>query len=177
MKPFRLWIYKRLTSWLPESRCYGFKVALLRWAGAKIGSNVRIYSSAQFLGNGDLEIGDDVHIGAGVLLYPTAPATITIGNHVDVGPQVAVLTGSHEIDVEGDHVAGKGTARSVVLSSGSWICARATILPGVSVAEKTLVAAGSVVVRACDRSSVLLAGNPAVEKKMYGLSSKDSHKC
>lgn len=52
MSSIKLWIYKMLTWWLPESRCHGVKVALLRWAGAKIGTNVRIYSSASFIAVG-----------------------------------------------------------------------------------------------------------------------------
>ena len=78
MSSFRLWIYKLLTRWLPDSRCDGLKVALLRWAGVKIGSNVRIYSSASFVGIGDFEIGDDVHIGEQVLMTLTRGTTIKI---------------------------------------------------------------------------------------------------
>ena len=97
MKPFRLWIYRLLTWWLPETRCFGWKSYLLRWAGATVGKNVRINSSAVFSGNGDLSIGEDVWIGAGSVIMPVAPARVTIGNHVDIGPGVMILTGSHEI--------------------------------------------------------------------------------
>ena len=165
VKSFRLWVYSRLTSWLPESRGYGLKNALLRWAGARIGKNVRIYSSARIMGVGDLVIGDDVHVGPDVLLYPNPGGAITIGSHVDIGPRVTIVTGSHEIDPSGDHIGGKGTAAPVVIGSGSWLCACSTILPGVNLPEKTLVAAGAVVAKSVEAPCSLLAGMPARVKR------------
>ena len=162
MKSFRLWIYKLVTCWMPESRFFGLKVVLLRWAGAKLGKNVRINSSAVFSGNGGLVVGDDVWIGARDVICPTAPACIAIGSHVDLGPEVMMLTGSHEIDLEGEHIGGKGT-----IGDGCWLGARAMILPGVTLAEKTLVAAGAVVTKSVDGPCSLVAGVPAAVKKMF----------
>ena len=138
---------------------------LLRWAGAQIGKNVRINSSAVFEGNGELVIGDDVWIGARDVICPTAPARIVIGNHVDLGPEVMMLTGSHEIDLDGEHIGGKGKSAPVAIGNGCWLGARAMILPGVTLAEKTLVAAGAVVTKSADVPCSLVAGVPAVVKK------------
>lgn len=169
MNSMKLYIYSLIARLLPESRGYAIKNALLRWAGAKIGTNVRIYSSAKILGTGALIIGDDVHVGPGVFLMPVAPAAITLGSHIDIGPQVTILTGSHEVDPSGEHIGGKGTTASVSIASGSWICARATILPGVSLLPKTLVAAGAVVTRTPEKvaAPILLAGIPAAIKKTF----------
>ena len=167
MRPFRLWIYRLLTWWLPETRCFGWKRILLRWAGATVGKNVRINSSAVFGGNGELVVGDDVWIGARDVICPTAPARIAIGSHVDLGPEVMMLTGSHEIDLGGEHIGGKGTAASVAIGNGCWLGARAMILPGVTLAEKTLVAAGAVVTKSVDGPCSLVAGVPAVVKKTF----------
>ena len=141
---------------------------LLRWAGAAIGKNVRINSSAVFGGNGELVVGDDVWIGARDIICPTAPARIVIGSHVDLGPEVMMLTGSHEIDLVGEHIGGKGTASSVVIGDGCWLGARALILSGVTLAEKTLVAAGAVVTKSVDVPCSLVAGVPAEIKKRLG---------
>ena len=141
---------------------------LLRWAGAKVGKNVRINSSAVFSGNGGLIVGDDVWIGAGDVISPIAPARIAIGSHIDFGPGVMIVTGSHEIDLEGEHIGGKGTAASVSIGNGCWLGARATILPGVALAEKTLVAAGAVVTKSVDVPCSLVAGVPAEIKKRLG---------
>ena len=175
MKPFRLWIYRLLTWWLPETRCFGWKRVLLRWAGATIGKNVRINSSAIFGGNGTLIIGDDVWIGGGDVISPVSSARIVIGSHVDFGPQVMVITGSHEVDTQGDHIGGKGMALDVVIGSGCWLGARSIILPGVSVADKTVIAAGAVVTKSVEEIGTLVAGVPAVLKKR--LLSHSENRC
>lgn len=97
MRPSRLWIYRLITALLPETRFFGLKVRLLRWCGAQIGSNVRINSSARFAGNGQLIIGNDVWIGPGNLLSAVGSATLTIGSHCDLAPQVTLLTGTHMV--------------------------------------------------------------------------------
>ena len=165
MKSLLLWIYSLIVHLLPETRCFGLKAFLLRRCGARIGRNVRINSSVRILGTGRLEIGDDVWLGAGVFLSPVGDAAITIGSHCDFGPQVMVLTGSHEIDPGGEHIGGRGTAQSVTIGAGSWLGARSTILPGVSLAEKTVVAAGAVVCKDVRIPRSLVAGVPAVLKK------------
>lgn len=173
MNTLVLWIYRLVANFLPESRCFGFKNMLLRLAGAKVGKNVRIYSSAHILGNGKLEIGDDVHIGAKVLLYPVSPVGISLGSHVDIAPCVTILTGSHRITPMSEHMAGEGIAEDVSVSDGCWLGACATILPGVTLPRKTIVAAGSVVIRSpqSDKEShaILLAGVPATIKKNYSM--------
>lgn len=167
MKPFRLWLYGLVVRLLPETRAFALKVALLRWCGATVGRNVRINSSAVFLGTGRLTLGDDVWIGPGGFLSPVGDAEIRIGSHVDLGPQVMILTGSHRIEPEGDHIAGVGTAASVTVGDGCWLGARSTILPGVSLAEKTLVAAGAVLSASVMESKTLVAGVPARRKKAF----------
>lgn len=172
MSSVRLYVYSLLVRLLPESSGFGIKSAILRWAGAKVGTNVRVYSSAHILGVGGLVIGDDVHIGPGVRICPNRPATVTIGSHVDIGPDVLILTGSHEIDPVGEHTAGKGTAASVSVADGCWLGARSTILPGVALPRKTLVAAGAVVTKTPPgrggRGAPLLAGVPAAVKRALG---------
>lgn len=52
----------------------------------------------------------------------------------------------------------------VVIGRDVWVGANATILPGVSIGDFSIVAAGSIVTRNVP-SGVLVAGNPAVIKK------------
>lgn len=171
MKTGRLWFYHLITALIPETRFFGLKVAMLRWCGAKIGSNVRISSSAQFFGGGELEIGDDVWVGSGCFIHPVNNATIKIGNCCDIGPQVMILTGSHEIDVLGSHIAGKGTSADVMIGDGCWLGARSIVLPGISLACKTLVAACAVITENPSNECLLMAGVPATIKR--SLKTKD----
>lgn len=167
MKSIRLYIWSWIAGLIPESCWYALKNWILRWAGAKIGKNVRIYSSVRILGIGELEIGDDVHIGPEVMIYTNKGARVTIGSHVDIAPRVTILTGGHQIDPAGEHVAGKGTAKDIVIEDGCWIGACSTVLGGVTLRTKTVVAAGSVVTRSVEHGGCLITGMPAAYKKSY----------
>lgn len=91
---------------LPETRCFAFKAALLRWCGARIGTHVRICSSAHIIGNGDLQIGDDVWIGSGVFISTVKGVKVQLGACCDIAPRVSILTGMHKITPDGAHIAG-----------------------------------------------------------------------
>ena len=119
------------------------------------------------MGDGVIEIGDDVWIGAGSRLVPVGDGKITIESHCDLGPEVMILTGSHAIDPDGTHIGGHGTGASVMVGCGSWIGARSTILPGVRLPPKTLVAAGAVVAEGPRNEKTLIAGVPAKEKRVF----------
>lgn len=169
MKPSRLFLYRLACALVPETRGFAFKRALLRWCGATVGANVRVNSSATILGNGTLTIGDDVWIGPRCFVSAIAPATLEILAHCDLAPGVMLLTGSHRVDPEGEHIGGEGYAASVTVGSGSWLGANATVLPGVELPAKSLVAAGAVVTKSPDapqgHRGMLLAGVPARVKR------------
>ena len=129
---------------------------------------VRIASSVRILGCGGLEIGDDVWVGPDSFIHPTANTTIKIGNHVDIGHCVKIFTGTHDIG-QGEHAAGKGRGLDVKIGNGSWLCAGCMILPGVELPTKTIVAAGSVVNKNPAARFSLVAGIPAVQKKVYAV--------
>lgn len=167
MNSFRLYLYSQIVRWLPETRFFGLKVKLLRWCGATIGENVRICSSATFIGVGQLTIGDDVWIGPGAFMSPNKDATIQIGSYIDIAPQVMILTGSHKIEPMGEHIGGEGYSASVVVGDGCWLGARCVLLPGVTLKQKTIVAAGAIVTKPIDEEMVLVAGVPAKVVKQY----------
>lgn len=167
MRTSRLFFYNLLNRMLPETRCFGFRTKLLAWCGVTIGQDVRISASVIFNGTGEITIGDDVWIGPGCYLSAAGSGEIRIGNHVDLGPSVMMFTGSHSVDIEGEHIGGKGTSASVSIGDGCWLGARSVILPGVSLPEKTLVAAGAVVTKSITTSYCLLAGVPAEVRKRY----------
>lgn len=167
MKTGRLWIYHLICRYLPETRFFGCKVALLRWCGATLGKNVRICSSARFIGGGELVIGDDVWIGTDDVIHSVSRASVKIGNCCDLGPGVMILTGSHKIDPIGKHIAGEGTAGNVEVGDGCWLGARCLILPGVKLGGYTIVAAGAVMNTSSLESKCMVAGVPAKIKKRY----------
>jgi acetyltransferase-like isoleucine patch superfamily enzyme len=75
-------------------------------------------------------------------------AQITIGRNVDVGMEVMFCTSSHRPGPATKR-AGEYVGAPIVVGDGTWIGTRAAILPGVTVPEGCVIAAGSVVVRDC----------------------------
>lgn len=165
MKSMRLWIYRMIMLVIPETRCFGLKRMLLRWAGAQVADDVRICSSAKFLGDGNLFLGKDVWIGQGVSIMATGTATIRIDDYTGLAPEAMLFTGFHEIEPNGIRIHGKGTFQDIIIGKGCMIGARSVILPGVSIADMSLVAAGAIVSKSFTEHHSLIAGVPAVFKR------------
>lgn len=144
MKTDRLIITRLIMRFLPASRCFKIKRYLLRWAGGSIGKNVRCASSAKFILSGPLSIGYDTWIGHEVLIVG-GDASVSIGAACDIAPRATLVTGSHQINPEGPHVAGKGYSLPITIRDGCWIGAGAIILGGTTIGERSIVAAGAVV--------------------------------
>lgn len=143
MNTFLLYIYSLIVFFVPDTRCFVLKRFLLRLAGAKIGKNVKICSTAHFLGNKRLEIGDNTWIGHYALII--CSEDVFIGANCDIAPNVFIGTGTHVIDVNSPNIAGNGVSLPIKIGDGSWLCANCTILPGSTIGNKCIIAAGAVV--------------------------------
>lgn len=144
MRAQRLFFVHKLFSLLPPTRCFGVKRALLAWAGAELGTDVRVASSARVLMTGPLSIGEDVWIGHEVMIVG-GDAEVRIGAHVDIAPRATLVTGTHELWGEPGRAAGAGRSLPIRIEDGAWIGAGATILGGVTVGRSAMVSAGAVV--------------------------------
>lgn len=163
LNPKKLYLYNIICKILPISKCFGFKARMLRWCGARIGTNVRICSTAQISGCGELSIGDNTWVGSETII--SSGATIHIGANVDIGPRVCIVTGSHEIDPIGVHSAGPGYNSDLYIKDGVWIGAGSILVPAPKntiriIGKKTVIAAGSVVTTNAKDYSII-AGVPA----------------
>jgi maltose O-acetyltransferase len=86
-------------------------------------------------------------------------AAVTIGERCSLGPNVTILTGSHQIG-PGERRAGSIDNKPVRVGDGSWLGAGVTVLPGVSIGKGCVIAAGAIVTKDCE-SDFLYAGVPA----------------
>ncbi|WP_425610133.1 acyltransferase [Vibrio splendidus] len=81
------------------------------------------------------------------MILGSSNTTVTIGSNCDISTRVVIVTGTHQIDIKGKHTAGKGVGKDVVIKDGVWVGINATILPGVTIGEKSIIAAGAVVTK------------------------------
>jgi acetyltransferase-like isoleucine patch superfamily enzyme len=82
---------------------------------------------------------------------------ITIEDEVLIGPKVSLLTEGHPLEAAQRHGL---VPKPIHIKRNAWIGAGATILPGVTIGENAVVAAGAVVSKDVDDNTVV-GGIPA----------------
>ncbi len=82
---------------------------------------------------------------------------IIIEDEVMVGPRVNITSESHPVEVDDRKTL---VPDAVVIKRNAWIGAAATIMPGVTIGENAVVAAGAVVTKDVPANTVV-AGVPA----------------
>ena len=88
---------------------------------------------------------------------------ITIGENCSLAMDVLVCTSTHKIS-DNKKRGGELIGLPVIIKNGCWIGALATILPGVTVEDGCVIAAGAVVTKSTDANGVY-AGVPAIRVK------------
>lgn len=145
MRAIILYLYPIFCIFIPETKFFGLKRFILSLAKISIGKNVRICSSVRFIGNGQISIGDNTWIGPQSLISSSAPSAVVIGANIDIAPRVFIGNGSHEVDPNGLHSAGKGITGDITIEDGAWIGTGCIVLLNVKIGRKSIIAAGSVV--------------------------------
>jgi maltose O-acetyltransferase len=109
------------------------------------------------------DYGSNVRIGERCFINANAvfldPAPITIGDDVQVGPAVQLLTATHPVDAA-ERATGWESAKPIAIEDGVWLGGGVIVGPGVTIGARTVVGAGSVVIRDVP-PDVVAVGNPA----------------
>lgn len=88
---------------------------------------------------------------------------IELGNGVQIGPNVTMVTDNHDLN---NHNVLR--CKSIHVKDNAWIGANVTIVPGVTVGQNAIIAAGTVVTKNVPANTVI-GGNPAhVIKQLKG---------
>ncbi|HWJ25218.1 MAG TPA: DapH/DapD/GlmU-related protein [Flavisolibacter sp.] len=82
---------------------------------------------------------------------------ITIEDHVLIGPKVNLITENHPLDPSNRRTL---VCKPILVKRNAWIGAAATILPGVTIGENAVVAAGAVVAKDVPANTIV-GGVPA----------------
>ena len=106
---------------------------------------------------GDVMIGDHTRIG----LHNTIIGPVVIGSHVNLAQGITVTALNHNFDDTEKRIDEQGVSTNpVTIEDDVWIGANAVILPGVTIGNHCVVAAGAVVTKDVPPHS-LVAGVPA----------------
>ena len=132
------------------------RLSLLRLGGVHLGSAVGGLERCWFES-------EHVRIGAGTWVnaccWFEGHGAITVGRDCMFGPEVMLVTSVHAISADGE-VAREPSYQGVRIGDRCWLGARVMIMPGATVGEGTVIAAGSVVTKDCEPGAVY-AGVPA----------------
>ena len=82
---------------------------------------------------------------------------VVIGDDVQFSPNVQIYDHDHDFRVEGGVKAGKYKTAPVEIGNNVWIGGNVIVLPGVTIGDNTVIAAGSVVTKDIP-SNVIAAG-------------------
>ena len=132
------WLTQALLFHTSPQFLYGWRNALLRLFGAKIGRNVIIRPSVRVTYPWKLEIGDNSWVGDYVELYTLGE--IKIGNNAVVSQYTYLCTGSHDMRSASFDIY----AKPIVVEDEAWVASGVFVHPGVTVAHCSVVGARSV---------------------------------
>jgi acetyltransferase-like isoleucine patch superfamily enzyme len=128
------------------------------------GRGTAVQMGCQFLNGRKVHLGERNVVNFGCLFDGRRYRIIT-GSDVSIGPEASILTLGH--DPQSPEFALRGG--DVTIGDRVWIGYRALVLPGVSIGQGAVVAAGAVVTKSVEPYTIV-GGNPA---RLIGQRSRD----
>ncbi|GGD50611.1 sugar O-acetyltransferase [Muriicola marianensis] len=123
--------------------------------GQKIDGTTRVFIPFYTNFGKHIRIGEHVFINHACTFLDLGG--ITVEDNVQIGPKVNLITENHPLDPEDRKSLDLG---GILIKRNAWLGAACTILPGVTVGENSVVAAGAVVTKDVPDNTVV-AGIPA----------------
>jgi putative colanic acid biosynthesis acetyltransferase WcaF len=137
---------------------HAWRAFLLRLFGAQIGPHSRFYPGCKIWAPWNLICADHVAAGDGVEIYN--PSLIQLDSHVILSQDCYLCGATHDYDDPGFPLV----SYRMHVERYAWICARASVAPGVHVGEGAVLGLASVATRDLEAWTVY-AGSPAVRIK------------
>ncbi len=154
-----LWGIVHALLYRPSPRpLHAWRATLLRLFGAKMGPACHFYPASKIWSPRMLVCADQVTLGDGAEIYN--PSLLTMGSHAIVSQNAYICGATHDYD----DPAFPLYSMPMTLGAYSWVCARASVAPGVNLAEGAVLGLGAVATRDLEPWSIY-AGNPAKKIK------------
>ena len=127
---------------------------------AAVGDGLVIYEGARIYGPQGLRVGHRCRIGIDNIIQ--ANGGVTLGDDVILGPGVKIWSVNHVFARLDQAIWDQGyEQKPVTIGNGVWIGADCFVMPGATIGDHVVVAAGSVVGGKDVEPYSILAGNPA----------------
>ncbi|KRM09343.1 sugar O-acetyltransferase [Paucilactobacillus suebicus] len=104
----------------------------------------------------NIHIGDNFYANYDCVMLDGAP--INIGDNVLFGPKAGLYTSNHLIDAK-ERRQGGCIAKPISIGDDVWFGANVTVMPGVTIGDRTIIGGGSVVTKNIP-SDVIAVDNP-----------------
>ena len=138
------------------------------------GSDIEIDKSVRFgrwcfftSKGGEIIIGENTFLNNQVILNADIGGKIHISNDCMIGPRTIFRTANHKVkDINSVKREQGHDFADIFVERNVWIGANVTVLPGVTIGENSVIAAGAVVTKDIPKNC-LAAGVPAIVKKYY----------
>ncbi len=143
---------------------HAWRAMLLRLYGATMGPNCHFYPASKVWAPWNLICAEQVTAADDAEIYNPAP--ISFGGHAILSQGAYVCGATHDYD----DPAFPLIAFAMHIGSYAWVCARASVAPGVNVGEGAVLGLGSVASRDLEPWSVY-SGVPAIkikQRRMHG---------
>lgn len=137
---------------------HAWRQMLLTAFGAKMGPDCHFYPGSKVWAPWNLVCADQVTAADGVEIYNQAP--MYLGSHAILSQQSYLCGATHDFD----DPAFPLIAYTTTIGAYAWVCARASVGPGVNLGEGAVLGLGSVATRDLEPWGVY-AGIPAIKVK------------
>ena len=130
----------------------------------KVGNNVTFYPDVMLFGDGLIEIGDNVDIGNGTIIYASKSGGIKIGSNTMIAGQCYIIDCDHGIKANIPIRGQENTVKSIEIGENVWCAAGVKILKGSKIGNGAVIGAASVVKGEIPDNAIAV-GAPAKVKK------------
>ena len=134
-----------------------YRVSLIRKIFGKAGKNFWVEPPFYCDYGTNIEVGDDVFFNFNCVVLDVVK--VTLGDRVLVAPNVQFYPATHPLEAKPRGEMWE-YGKPITIGNDVWIGGSAVICPGVTIGERTVIAAGAVVTKSFP-ADVVIGGNPA----------------
>lgn len=149
-----------VAQWLRFRKSIMNHVSICQYLRFKLSLNKQIYwpvhRNSEVTHPQNIYVGINSNPGTRPGCYIQGNGGIWIGNYARFASNIGIISANHSLSDHTKHVESK-----VIIGDYCWIGMNSVILPGVTLGERTVVGAGSIVTKSFPEGYCVIAGNPA----------------